>query len=572
MATIDEAIEALKQAFRDFNTDGVSSTGEYEPEKPQIRAGLDELSAAIDLALSAVGSGILRYATVALMNADTNEADGQLAYVYDNNGSPSDPANGVYQWDDGGAAWVVADWYFDSVAAVVQPLVDDAEAAAAAADADRIAASNSAAAAAASAAAASATVADVTANAKRARSWRSGVATVNLNGTIDASIGYSWIEGNSGNPEGSIAAIVAGAAIGSGQGYVVDMLAGPVDGSGRRIPALVTIASGAQTGWQTAGKHILIAKDGLNQYFGEYTRVLKTSVASKQVTSTLSGGGVSSSVKSPLLEDGEFVNFQMNNPINLTGAAVGAIQPWCDVWHLDRIWFYTGGASTVPFTDVGEQEIVLILSTGAFIGGSAHGYQKKSLLRILTPGDKQTADGTATGDRINFLQVSDFLNPATAGVGGYPNNAGDKLFRCNQEWVFEPGGRLTQRGYYECLVGGVITNADYVGMLKPCLVEAAVNIMTRVYLEGDWAEIDLTGAVSSADYKGKKLRYVAPASGLYMEATAVGSWTDGPDWKILLEGSGPKGKSYFMPHGAVPKTWALGERQYFEIQYLFGAL
>lgn len=124
---------AVEAAFRDFVTDGIPASGEHEPVKSEIRAALGEL---LETTLSAISAGIKRYATVAAMDADVDEADGQLAYVYENNGSASDPANGVYQWDSGTTAWVAATWYFDAVSAVVQPLVDQAEAAATSAATD----------------------------------------------------------------------------------------------------------------------------------------------------------------------------------------------------------------------------------------------------------------------------------------------------------------------------------------------------------------------------------------------------------------------------------------------------
>ncbi|WP_052207747.1 SGNH/GDSL hydrolase family protein [Sphingopyxis fribergensis] len=56
----------------------------------------------------------------------------KLVYVNNNNGSPDDAANGVYEYV-GGAR--LADGYYNGLALAVQPLVDDAEAAAASAQA-----------------------------------------------------------------------------------------------------------------------------------------------------------------------------------------------------------------------------------------------------------------------------------------------------------------------------------------------------------------------------------------------------------------------------------------------------
>lgn len=115
----------VESAFRDFETAGVPASGDREPVKSEIRAAL---GVALETALSSVGSGLLRFATVALMNADVAQADGALAYVFNNNDDPGDAANGVYQWDDGATDWVLAEWYFAALVAVVQPLIDEAEA------------------------------------------------------------------------------------------------------------------------------------------------------------------------------------------------------------------------------------------------------------------------------------------------------------------------------------------------------------------------------------------------------------------------------------------------------------
>ena len=116
---------AVEQAFRDYTTAGVPASGAHEPEKAAIRRALGEL---LEATLSTVGAGISRYATKALLDADVTGPAGELAYVYRNNGSGSDPANGVYQRIAANGAFEPAAWYFDAVAGVVQPLVDEAEA------------------------------------------------------------------------------------------------------------------------------------------------------------------------------------------------------------------------------------------------------------------------------------------------------------------------------------------------------------------------------------------------------------------------------------------------------------
>ena len=112
---------AVEDAFRDFEVAGVPSSGEHEPVKSEIRYALGAL---LEQVLSSIGAGLKRYATRALLYADTDEADGTLAYVYDD---ATAAYNTVYQWNDAGNAWEVADWYFNAVAGVVQPLLDATE-------------------------------------------------------------------------------------------------------------------------------------------------------------------------------------------------------------------------------------------------------------------------------------------------------------------------------------------------------------------------------------------------------------------------------------------------------------
>lgn len=117
--------DRFAQTFRSYNVDGVPGSGPHEVRKADARA----LGEAVETAVSAAGAAIMRFETVALMEAETDVSAGQLAYVYNNNDAPDDPANLVYQWDDATSEWVEAAWYFNAVTGVVQPLVDDAEAA-----------------------------------------------------------------------------------------------------------------------------------------------------------------------------------------------------------------------------------------------------------------------------------------------------------------------------------------------------------------------------------------------------------------------------------------------------------
>lgn len=144
--------DAVENAFRDFNAPGVASSGIHEPEKPEIRYALGAL---LERELAGIIAGIQSYATVAAMTAVTSSAAGTLAYVYKNNGSANDPANGFYQYT--GSAWEAADWYNAQVAeATIQAEAARDVALAAASDADGDADAAAASAAAAQAFAASA--------------------------------------------------------------------------------------------------------------------------------------------------------------------------------------------------------------------------------------------------------------------------------------------------------------------------------------------------------------------------------------------------------------------------------
>ncbi len=110
-----EITDRFASAFRDYVTDGVPSSGAHEPVKSEIRA----IGQVIETALSSVGASIQRYETKALMDAETGEADGQLAYVW---GDGTAENNAIYQSE--GGAWTVADWYVSAVSGAFQDLID----------------------------------------------------------------------------------------------------------------------------------------------------------------------------------------------------------------------------------------------------------------------------------------------------------------------------------------------------------------------------------------------------------------------------------------------------------------
>jgi hypothetical protein len=79
--------------------------------------------------------------------------------------------------------------------------------------------------------------------------------------TVSISEGRVYKENNLGNHEAVIAPL-SGASLLINQGIVVDLAAGAVDGSGRIIPTVITVASGSQTGWQSGSKYLLAVNSG----------------------------------------------------------------------------------------------------------------------------------------------------------------------------------------------------------------------------------------------------------------------------------------------------------------------
>lgn len=115
-------LTALLFAFRKYVVDGLPSSGVANPSKDDI----ETFGRLLETALADAAGNLIAFETEALRDADTGQADGQLAYVWNNNGDPADPANGVFQWDDGEGDWVAADWYFQSIVDLVVPLAAEA--------------------------------------------------------------------------------------------------------------------------------------------------------------------------------------------------------------------------------------------------------------------------------------------------------------------------------------------------------------------------------------------------------------------------------------------------------------
>lgn len=115
--------DSFGNAFRDYIAAGVPASGPHEPVKAEIRA----LGTLVDTTIGAAAAGVTTLPTTAARDTfyatEANRA--KLVYVNNNNGSATDPANGVYEYVGGAAR--LAQSFYAGVATVVQPLVDDAE-------------------------------------------------------------------------------------------------------------------------------------------------------------------------------------------------------------------------------------------------------------------------------------------------------------------------------------------------------------------------------------------------------------------------------------------------------------
>lgn len=117
----------LRSAFRDYEVDGVPSSGAYDPAKAPIRVSLDGVVDYIAEVATSVGAGVAGYATIGDMPTLTNDDIGRLARVDGGN---------VYRW--AGAAeggWVVFDDPVIVAADSASNSADDADAARLAAEA-----------------------------------------------------------------------------------------------------------------------------------------------------------------------------------------------------------------------------------------------------------------------------------------------------------------------------------------------------------------------------------------------------------------------------------------------------
>lgn len=125
--------DKFNEIYRDYATDGVKSSGPYNPEKSEQRA----IGALIENAISNAALGALvdvAYATLAELEADLAHADGSVGLVHSD---PVDANNDLYTKSgaSGAGAWTLTTVLRDAIGVIAQPFVDAAEAAQLAAEA-----------------------------------------------------------------------------------------------------------------------------------------------------------------------------------------------------------------------------------------------------------------------------------------------------------------------------------------------------------------------------------------------------------------------------------------------------
>lgn len=232
-------IDQINTAFRDYATDGIASSGPHDVIKGEVRA----IGPIIEQAISSAAFGSLVTvvkATKAALDADLAHAADTVALVY---GDSTDANNDLYVkvGASGSGSWTNTGAFHSAFNSLAGPYAASV------------------------------------ANAKLARAGISGrITALTWAGTPFASTptvtvgaGEQWEENNGGAVKRKIAALAANL-LAAGEGIVVNFDSGATDGTGAYIPTKVSIASGAQAGWQTAGRYVLVARDTNGLLFGHY--------------------------------------------------------------------------------------------------------------------------------------------------------------------------------------------------------------------------------------------------------------------------------------------------------------
>lgn len=85
--------------FRNYVVDGLPSSGVHQPDKAEIRYLFGQIEAALG-AIGLAGSIVVAYETLAELEADVDQAEGDLGLVWGADDT------GVYVWDDTAGEWV----------------------------------------------------------------------------------------------------------------------------------------------------------------------------------------------------------------------------------------------------------------------------------------------------------------------------------------------------------------------------------------------------------------------------------------------------------------------------------
>jgi hypothetical protein len=110
-------------AWRYFETDGVPASGPHRPNKVEITL----IGAALDAAIASAIQGMAAYSTKTALLASPVPANGTQTRVF---ADPTSTNNGVYVYN---GSWAIDTGFYSQLATIIQPLVDQANAAASAA-------------------------------------------------------------------------------------------------------------------------------------------------------------------------------------------------------------------------------------------------------------------------------------------------------------------------------------------------------------------------------------------------------------------------------------------------------
>lgn len=113
--------DRFAEVYRDYFTVGVPSSGEYEPQKSDIR----NIGALLDAAIAVAAQGMAAYSTLAAAQAAAAVTPGTQARVFND---PTAANNGVYVNKTGNVGGYTLDVdFYNQIAAIVQPLVTQAQ-------------------------------------------------------------------------------------------------------------------------------------------------------------------------------------------------------------------------------------------------------------------------------------------------------------------------------------------------------------------------------------------------------------------------------------------------------------